>query len=89
MGWISWLNMPHERNSPATKGAAVVPSDTAALPIPCKTLYSGSGGTLKVLLADDTVAVSFPNVPAGAFLPICAQQVFATGTTCTGMVALT
>ena len=79
-----------------TRAVAVVKSDTANIESPngglagasdpC-VLYSGSGGTIRVLTAggDDVTLVS---VPAGTVLPLQIVRVFSATTSATGMVAL-
>jgi len=79
-----------------TRAVAVVKSDTvniespnggvAGTSDPC-VLYSGSGGTIRVLTAggDDVTLVS---VPAGVVLPLQIVRVFSATTSATGMVAL-
>ena len=79
----------------AYRAASVTPSDTTEIPTVgggdgvnngC-VLYVGVTGDVKV----KTVAgndVVFTGVPAGSFMPIQVDQVFATGTTATNIVAL-
>ena len=79
-----------------TRAVAVVKSDTVNIEAPnggvvgasdpC-VLYSGSGGTIRVLTAggDDVTLVS---VPAGTVLPLQIVRVFSATTSATGMVAL-
>ena len=52
----------------------------------CRSLYVGVAGDLKVTMANDDV-VTFTNVAVG-ILPVSVKQVFAVGTTATGIVAL-
>lgn len=69
--------------------AAVTPSDTNALPQPCRALYiggSGSGALKVITLGGSTVA--FAGLVAGVTLPLACQQVLATGTNVTNIVAL-
>lgn len=52
------------------------------------TLYTQSGGNIKVTMCDNT-DVTFNAVPAGTFLPILVKRVWATGTTNTsGIIGL-
>jgi hypothetical protein len=70
-----------------TSGFAVTPSDTATFSR-AKALYIGTAGTLKVTMAGAGGAVvTFANAAVG-LLPIEVVQVFATGTSATGIVAL-
>ena len=71
--------------APAGYGLAVTPSDSTVLPF-CRALYIGGGGNLTVRDINDTVLYS--NVQAGSILPIQVDQVRATGTTATNIVAL-
>lgn len=76
-------------SDPARKAAAVTPHNTTAITGgPCRALYVGVGGTLVVLLADDSATVTLLNVPNGTLLALSATRVHSTGTTCTDIVAL-
>lgn len=76
------------QTAPARKLRAVDPDDDTDLPDgPCRALYVGVAGTLTVMGIDDTVAVSFGTVAVG-FYPISCKRVLLTGTTATGIVAL-
>jgi hypothetical protein len=79
-----------------TRAVAVTKSDTVNIVSPSGAegvstepcvLYSGSGGTIRVLTAggDDVTLVS---VPAGVVLPLQIVRVFSATTSATGMVAL-
>lgn len=73
--------------NPATRSADVVPSDTAPLDEPARSLWIGNGGTLVVMLTDDATQRTFVNVAPGVF-PVSVKKVFASGTTASGIVAL-
>jgi hypothetical protein len=67
----------------------ITPSDTVLLPISIRQLWVGVSGNVKVLAVGDSTPVVLPDVPAGTWvifnnMPIA--QVFATGTTATGIV---
>ena len=79
-----------------TRAKAVVKSDTENIPSPSTqdglsaeacVLYTGTGGTIRVLTAggDD---VTLTSVPAGVVLPLQIVRVFSSTTNATGMVAL-
>jgi len=79
-----------------SRAKAVVKSDTENIASPSTqdgsssepcVLYTGSGGTIRVLTAggDDVTLVS---VPAGVVLPLQIVRVFSSTTNATGMVAL-
>lgn len=79
-----------------TRAIAVVKSDTVNIQSPngsvagasdACVLYTGSGGTIRVLTAggDD---VTLASVPAGVVLPLQIVRVFSATTNATGMVAL-
>ena len=72
---------------PCTRAAAVTPSDTVALAEVPRALWIGTGGTL-VMQGSGTAAQTYQNVPNGYLFPFRAQYVKATGTTCSGIVAL-
>ena len=73
--------------APARNCASVTPHNTTELANLPKALFIGGAGTVSLIAADDTVAVSFV-CPAGAILPVRAKVVRATGTTATDIVAL-
>ena len=54
--------------SPAVNALSVTPSDTVFFDPPCKALYVGGGGSLQLVLADDSIAVLFAGVSSGQFL---------------------
>jgi hypothetical protein len=72
--------------SPADLAAAVTPSDTANLPTASKRLWVGGAGNVKLTTVGGAT-VTYTAVPAGTYLRVRAQQVFATGTTATDIVA--
>lgn len=73
--------------SPARRLRAVTPSDSTDLTAGiAKALLIGVGGTISVIAADDTAAVTL-TVEAG-ILPVRVKRVRATGTTATSIVAL-
>lgn len=73
---------------PATRAAAVVPDDEAALAQVPKALFVGTGGALVLRGAGGGGDVLFANVADGTVLPFRAQYVRATGTTAADIVAL-
>lgn len=74
-------------SGPATRFAPVTPTDDAPLPKgPCRSLYVGAGGALRLADSEGTVIVIQSG--AGQYHPLRAAQVFATGTTASGIVAL-
>lgn len=73
-------------SGPATKIAAVTPSDSADLNPPCVALAITTAGNVKVTAVDggtETFAVT-----AGQILPVAVSRVWSTGTTATGIIAL-
>jgi hypothetical protein len=82
----SYANMGDDLLSPARHAAAVVPSDIANLPTSSKRLWVGGAGNVKlVTVGGDTVI--YTAVPAGTYLKVRAQQVFATLTTASNIIA--
>jgi hypothetical protein len=65
---------------------AVTPSDTAPLPVGCKSLWVGGAGNVVVTMWDGTTA-TFTAVPAGTRLPVSPKLVNA-ATTATAITAL-
>jgi hypothetical protein len=82
------VNAPYEVSScPATGATAANNSDTVFLTNgTCRSLYVGVTGDIKVTMANGDVA-TFTNVAVGIF-PISVKQVWSTGTTATGLIAL-
>lgn len=81
-----YANIGDDLLSPARHAAAVTPSDSANLPTSSKRLWVGGAGNVKVTTVGGDV-VTYTAVPAGTYLKVRAQQVFATGTTATNIVA--
>lgn len=80
--------------SPVTPGSlvhlwAVTPSDTTVFSPATRALYVGGAGNVAVVGEQDSEsgAVTFVGVPAGTWLGVSVQQVLATGTTATDIVA--
>lgn len=74
-------------SGPATRFHAVVATDDAPLPNgPCRSLYVGVGGALTV--ADQSGNVVVIQSVGGQYHPLRVAQVFATGTSASGIVAL-
>ena len=74
--------------SPATAAFAVTPNNTTNLPHgPARALYVGVTGDITLRVTRNGASVTFTNVPVG-FFPVNAVQVFAAGTTASGLVAL-
>jgi hypothetical protein len=72
--------------SPASDGAAVTPSDTVLLAVPSKRLYVGGAGNIALVTVRGT-SLTYIGVLAGTYLWVRAQQVKATGTTATNILA--
>lgn len=71
----------------ARRLVAITPHDTNDLAYVTKAVYIGTGGTISIIAADDTAAVSL-TVQDGAVLPIRAKRIRETGTTATGIVGM-
>jgi hypothetical protein len=74
--------------NPARKLVALTAHDSTNFTDVPKAIYVGTGGTVVILAADDSLAVTLTNVPSGAILPIQAQRINATSTTASGFVGL-
>lgn len=83
----SFSPTPRRVDGAVTSARAVTPSDTAGIETP-RSLYIGGGGNLRVRNAADSSDVTFQDVPAGALLNIRPSFIRATGTTATGILAL-
>lgn len=74
---------------PATKAFAITPSDTVDLTLLTRGIYTGIGGTLVCILAEDSAEVTLNSVPAGIILPLRVKRVKSTGTTASmGLIGL-
>lgn len=70
----------------AAHGAvSVSPSNSTIIPV-TRSLYVGTSGNIAVRTADGQT-ITFPNVPVG-ILPLQVDQVLATGTTASDLIAL-
>lgn len=88
-GWAAndrYANYGDDLLSPASDGAAVTPSDSATLAVASKRLWIGGAGDVVVVTVRGTV-LTYTDVPAGTYLQVRAQQVKATGTTATNIIA--
>ena len=72
---------------PAESYAAVTPSDSVDLAQPCRALYLGVAGDVKVLNLEGE-AVVWKNLAAGVIHPIRCSRVYATDTTADDVVAV-
>ena len=81
-------NAPYEVSTSPAAGAAVANlHDTNQLTNgTCRSLYVGVTGDIKVTMANGD-AVTFTNVAVG-ILAVSCRQVWSTGTTATGIIAL-
>lgn len=78
----------YEDVSPARGAVAITLHDTNLLAkSPCRRVYVGGAGDLKVTMADGTT-VTFTGVAAGTTLDIQAKVLWSTGSTATNVVAL-
>lgn len=68
-------------DSPAQKAFSITPDDSNDLATVTRAVYTGKGGTLVCILADDSTEVTFSSVPSGQVLPLRVRRVKATGTT--------
>lgn len=75
-------------DSPASKAFAITPTDGVEITYVTRGLFTGSGGSITLILEDDTSAVTLINVPSGIVLPLRVKQVNSTSTTATGLIGL-
>jgi hypothetical protein len=67
----------------------ITPSDTVNLPRGnTGGVWVGTGGDVAAVMGNNVMPVVLAAVPTGAWLPIAAKRINATGTTATGLVAL-
>ena len=74
--------------SPARNYFTVTPSDSVDFEFETRGLWIGVGGTVVVIGAGDSTAISFLNVASGTMLPLRAIRVNTTGTTATDIVGV-
>ena len=72
--------------SPASDASAVAPSDTADLPSYSRGLNVANSGFVRLTTVSGATETIY--VTAGGVFPIRASRIWATGTTATGIVAL-
>jgi hypothetical protein len=70
----------------AKRAVAVTASDATIIPV-TRALYIGTGGNIKVRMAEDQADATFTNVAAGIF-PVQVDMVYSTDTTASGILAL-
>lgn len=73
---------------PSARAVAVAPDDVTDLTTPCRGLYIGTGGDLRVGMLWGGAVIDFKNCPAGLLLPIRVKRVYATATSAADIVAL-
>lgn len=78
----------HQRGleSPASKLSAITPDDATDLPLASRAINVASSGTVAITTVDGTTATVY--VAAGIAFPVRARRIWATGTTATGIVAM-
>jgi hypothetical protein len=84
---IDTISSAQQSTSAPRKAGAITPHDTNELTAVTRGIWVGVTGHVAVILADDTSAVTFTNVPVG-FFPVQAKTVLSTGTTATGLIAV-
>lgn len=72
--------------APVPSAFAIAPADGADIPAVTRAIYVGVSGDLKVMLLEDSVAVTFVGLAAGIWHPMRVQRVYATGTTATDII---
>ena len=74
-------------NDQYTRAATVTPSDSVALPTLAYGLYVGGAGNV-ALVTEGGDAVTLTAVPVGSVIRLSINQIKATGTTATNLVAV-
>ncbi len=72
--------------SPATRLASVTPDDGADIAVVSRALNVASAGTVRVTTVSGDIGTVY--VAAGITFPIRARRIWSTGTTASGIVAL-
>ena len=78
--------------TPALDAVGITPNDSVTFS-PCRALYVGTGGDIKVEMAKDFNAsggevVTFMTVATGSIIPISVKRIYTTDTTAANIVAL-
>ena len=74
-------------SGPATRLAAITPSNSAAILGGTRALYIGGSGNVSVISAAGET-VTFSNVQSGSILPVRVTHVRSTGTTATLIIGM-
>lgn len=79
-----------QQMTPASRGAAVTPSNTANLTATSRGIYVGVSGDVVVTLQGmiDGTSLTFTGLAAGVVHPLKVKRVWTTGTTATNIVAV-
>lgn len=73
--------------APATNAFAITPADATDLAEVTRSIFVGGSGNVSVVMQSGQ-QVTFQGLVSGAFLPIRARRIRATGTTATAIVGL-
>lgn len=76
-----------QASDPATNAVLITPSDSVDLVNVSRAVYVGTGGNMKVTMADSGT-VLFTGVPSGTTLPIRVSRIHATTTTASTILNL-
>lgn len=83
-----WAAQHTSPGSPGRRFVAVTPNDGVELSVVTKALLVGTAGDVAVVGADDSGAVTIPNMQPGIWHPMQVKQVLATGTEPAEIVAM-
>ena len=75
-------------SGPSREWDVVTPSDSTEYGRAARGLYVGTGGSVVLVDAQSSKAVTFVAVPGGVILPVWHRRVNSTGTTASNLVAL-
>ena len=76
-----------QASDPATNAVLVSPNDSTDLTYVSRAVYVGTGGNMKVTMADSGT-VLFTGVPSGTTLPIRVSRIWSTTTTASTIINL-
>lgn len=82
------VNTPYSAptfGAPAVDGIMISPSNSTTLNPIIRGFYVGSTGDVKIRTPGGT-DITFVNIPSGYFMPWCADKVYSTSTTASGIV---
>ena len=80
-------DFPSTLTSPAAHAIAIIPNDTVPMAVVTRAVYVGQTGDVSVEMQSGQI-VTYENVQGGTILAIRALKIRQTGSTATGLIAM-